>query len=366
MTCFKDDTTRELDSQYGDLDAQIKDRESILVAQLEDEIMEYTSDLQDTFWALADLDCIISFSRLAHDAAYVRPKIVPVDENCILIQNGRHPLQEMLLGKDFVPNDTAIDTESRVNVITGPNFSGKSCYARQVGVLVYLAHVGCFIPCDSARISIVREILVRFSVVETCAVPQSTFQIDLSQMGNILRLAGPGSLVLIDEFGKGTSPASGIALLASAIRFLAESQAKVICTTHFIETFSMGMLSDGQNGIRALQMAVKIPKRTSDVAVPLFKLDGGVASSSAGLVCARMAGLQQGIVDRASEIIELMREGKQILPLEEIFRSNLPFTESEFAILREFLAQDWEKASDQDIQRLLDSIYRMKNSEPRS
>ena len=346
--------------QYGDLDAQIKDKESLLVAELEDEIMTYTADLQQTFSALADLDCILSFANLAADSGFVRPQIVPADKNCIMIRNGRHPLQAMLLGKDFVPNDTVVNDENRVNIITGPNFSGKSCYARQVGVLVYMAHTGCFLPCDAAKISIVREILVRFSAVETCAVPQSTFQLDLSQMGSILRLAGPGSLVLIDEFGKGTSPASGIALLASAIQYLAESQAKVICTTHFVETFSMGMLVDGETGVKALQMAVKIPERSTDIAEPLFKLEHGVADSSAGLVCARMAGLRQGIVERAGEVIQACREGKPIAPLEEIFRANLPFSESELALLRQLVQKDWFQANDSEIQGLLDAIHRLR------
>ena len=105
--------------QYGDLDAQIKDKESLIVAQLEDEIMTYTVDLQQTFSALADLDCILSFARLAADSGYVRPQIVPSEENCILIRNGRHPLQEMLLGKDFssvalyIHMDTLVSTPYR-------------------------------------------------------------------------------------------------------------------------------------------------------------------------------------------------------------------------------------------------------------
>ena len=357
ITCFKDNTARSLDMEYGDLDALIKDKESLIVAQLEDEILRYTNDMQQTFSALADLDCILSFARLAADSGYVRPNIVPSEENCLYIKKGRHPLQEMLLGKEFVPNDTVIDNENRVNIVTGPNFSGKSCYARQVGVLVYMAHTGCFLPCDAARISVVHEILVRFSAVETCAVPQSTFQVDLSQMGSILRLAGPGSLVLIDEFGKGTSPASGIALLASAIRSLMQSQAKVVCTTHFTETFSMKMLQDGENGLKALQMAVQIPERTSELAIPLFKLENGVADSSAGLVCARMAGLRQGIVDRASEVIQLIRDGKQIYPMEEIFRANSPFTSAQLDLLRHLVQRDWHQATDAQIQAFLDQIH---------
>ena len=125
------------------------------------------------------------------------------EEGVIDIENGRHPLQELIVHDDFIPNDTDMDNDNRVLVVTGPNFSGKSCYARQVGVLVYLAHVGSFLPCDSARISVMDQILVIFGDIETCSVPQSTFQRDLTQMAGILRKSSPNTLVLIDEFGKG-------------------------------------------------------------------------------------------------------------------------------------------------------------------
>lgn len=362
LTYFKNDAARDLDDAYGDVDSLIKDKEALLIAELEDDIVTYDLHLRDTFNAVADLDCILSLACVAGERGYVRPLVVPVEENCIFIQNGRHPLQEHLLGKDFVPNDTLIDSENRVNLISGPNFSGKSCYARQVGVLVYMAHLGSYLPCDAAEISAVREILVRFSAAETCAVPQSTFQLDLSQMGNILRLAGPGSLVLIDEFGKGTSPASGIALLAAAIRSLLQSKAKVVCTTHFVEVFSMDMLRDGESGLKALQMSVKIPKKSTDLAIPLFKLDEGVADSSAGLACAKMAGLKQGIIDRAGELIKATKDGEEIRPLEEILRNDLPFSELEIDVLRRLVDNDWSEATDLVIENFLEGIRQLRKT----
>lgn len=168
----------------------------MIVAELEDDILDRENELRRSFNTLADLDCILAFAHCAEDLKYVRPEIVPAEENCIQIRNGRNPLQEMITETGFIPNNTSADELNRVNVITGPNFSGKSCYARQVGVLVYLAHIGCFIPCDEARISVTDAILARFSSVETCSVPQSSFQLDLTQMGSILRRATPHSLVV--------------------------------------------------------------------------------------------------------------------------------------------------------------------------
>ncbi len=200
---FKSDEMNQLDEEIGDLDAFIKDTESLLVNDLEEEILECESELRTTFSMLADLDCIISLADCAIDLNFVRPDLSPAEVGIISIENGRHPLQELIVKDEFIPNDTSMDNSNRVIIVTGPNFSGKSCYARQVGILVYLAHVGSFLPCDSAKISIVDQIIVNFGDVETCSVPQSTFQRDLTQMCGIMRKATPTSLILIDEFGKG-------------------------------------------------------------------------------------------------------------------------------------------------------------------
>lgn len=193
---------RQLDEEIGDLDAFIKDTEAMIVSELEEHILDCESELRNTFGALAELDCIISFATCAADLNFTRPELC-ANGNFIQIENGRHPLQELILDDEFIPNDIKTDDERRVNVVTGPNFSGKSCYIRQVGVLVYMAQIGSFLPCDRAKLSIVNQILARISSAETCAVPQSTFQIDLTEMAAILRKSNPASLILIDEFGKG-------------------------------------------------------------------------------------------------------------------------------------------------------------------
>jgi DNA mismatch repair protein MSH5 len=200
---FKNSDMNQLDEEIGDLDAFIKDTEALIVSDLEEDILECESELRSTFSALADLDCILSLAGCAADLNFVKPEILSDSSGVIDIENGRHPLQELIVNDEFIPNDTSMDETNRVLVVTGPNFSGKSCYARQVGVLVYLAHVGSYLPCDSARISIFDQILVNFGDVETCSVPQSTFQRDLTQIAGIFHRSTPNTLVLIDEFGKG-------------------------------------------------------------------------------------------------------------------------------------------------------------------
>jgi len=357
---FKSDEMNALDEEIGDLDAFIKDTEAMIVSDLEEEILECESELRSTFSALADLDCILSLAGVAADLNFVKPEIAPAEEGVIYIENGRHPLQELIVDNEFIPNDTVIDNNNRVMIVTGPNFSGKSCYARQVGVLVYLAHIGSYLPADSAKISVMDQIIVNFGDVETCSVPQSTFQRDLTQMAGIMRKATPNSLVLIDEFGKGTAPTSGIAVMTSAMQRLAQSKCKVVCTTHFLEMFSLGLLKDGKDGIKAVQMSIHVPESDEDDAVPLFKLEDGVASSSAGLVCARMAGLNKKVVDRAASIITALKEGKQVRPLPESVNANSPFQPNVRSAIRLFLAVDsWQDATDEDIDLLQELVGRM-------
>jgi len=229
-----------------------------------------------------------------------------------------------------------------------------------------MAHIGCYLPCDRARISITDQIMARICSVETCAVPQSSFQLDLTQMAAILRQSTPKTLVLIDEFGKGTAPVSGIAVLTAALKKLSTIGCKVICTTHFMEIFSLGLLVDGHDGVKVLQMAVHIPESASeeeeeeeddDDAVPLFKLDEGVAKSSAGLVCAKLAGVHSDVVSRAREILGALKEGNSVKPIPAKENSNSAFQPSSKTALRHFLGVDsWTVASDEEVKRLQEKI----------
>lgn len=353
---FKNIDVRSLDENIGDLDSYIKDTESLILAELEEEILDFEKEIRETISAIADLDCILAFASCAADLGYVRPEVVARDANCIEIVKGRHPLQEILMENNFRPNSTSIVHANRVNVITGPNFSGKSCYARQVGLLVFMAHIGCFIPCEQATISITDQIIARFSNGETCAVPQSSFQLALTQMGQSLRLGTSHSLVIIDEFGKGTCPSSGIALLTAALKILARNNCKVICTTHFLEVFSMNLLQDGENGMKAMQMVVQISGSSADEMEPLFMLEDGVASSSAGLACARKAGVKEAVLERANELVQALKGRRKVQPLVEILRKSLDLSQESKDFLDAFVSKGWIDATDSEVDLFLSTI----------
>lgn len=355
---FKTPEMRELDEDVGDLYGLIRDTESMIVADLEEAILTCESELRESFKAISELDCILAFASCAFDGDFNRPRMVEASANCIHIKGGRHPLQEIITARTFVPNDVRIDQKDRINVITGPNFSGKSCYLRQVGVLVYMAHIGSFIPCQQAEISIVDQICAHISTVETCTVPQSSFQLDLTAVASIFLRCTSRSLVLLDEFGKGTSPASGLSILGAAIKKLATIGCKAVCTTHFLELFSMEVVRNNNSGITARQMALRIPQGSEDdSATPLFKIADGIASSSAGLICAKNAGIHTKIIDRAKEINHALRERRPIVPVQESLPQSFEPRLSEVHMLNKFLTVDeWAGASDDLVRDLLQKV----------
>lgn len=148
--------------------------------------------------------------------------------------------------------------------------------------------------------------------------------------------------------------------MTSALQKLAQSKCKIVCTTHFLEMFSLSLLRSGQEGIKAVQMSIHVPESNEDDAIPLFKLEDGVASSSAGLICARMAGLNKQVVDRASEIVLALKGRKHIRPLPESMNANSPFQPNVKSAIRLFLAVDsWATATDDDLDLLQDLVCRM-------
>ncbi|RWW38534.1 hypothetical protein BHE74_00056228 [Ensete ventricosum] len=209
--------TKELDNLLGDIYHKILDMERAIIRDLITRVLNFVPQLIKAVNFAAELDCILSLALIAHQNNYVRP--ILTGDTFLDIKNGRHALQEMTVDT-FVPNDTKILNDGRINIITGPNYSGKSIYVKQVALVVYLSHIGSFIPADSATIGITDRIFCAMGNKPTIT-EQSTFMIDLHQVGMMLRQATSHSLCLIDEFGKGTLTEDGIGLLGGAINHFA-------------------------------------------------------------------------------------------------------------------------------------------------
>ncbi|KAK0598245.1 hypothetical protein LWI29_032898 [Acer saccharum] len=249
---------------------------------------------------------------LAHQNNYVRP-ILTV-ETFLDIQNGRHVLQEMTVDT-FIPNDTKIHNNGQINIITGPNYSGKSIYIKQVALIVFLSHIGSFVPADAATVGLTDRIFCAMGS-KLMTAQQSTFMIDLHQVGMMLRQATSRSLCLLDEFGKGTLTEDGIGLLGGTINhFVAcDDPPKVLVCTHLTELLDESCLPKSEK-VRFYTMSVLRPENNStdtEDLVFLYRLVPGHALLSYGLHCAMLAGVPEEVIKRAAYVLDAVQNSKHV------------------------------------------------------
>lgn len=198
--------------------------------------------VQETATAVAQIDVLCSFATAAVNNNYTKPEIAI--DGIIDIKNGRHPVVE-LMQKDevFVPNDTYLDlTSNRMAVITGPNMSGKSTYMRQVALITLMAQIGCFVPADYAKISVVDQIFTRIGASDDLTAGQSTFMVEMSEVADIVKHATKNSLVILDEVGRGTSTFDGISIARAVSEYISTNRSmgcKTLFATHYHELISL-------------------------------------------------------------------------------------------------------------------------------
>lgn len=273
----------------------------------------YIGALQTASSAIACLDVLAAFAKVASDNSYVRPVVNSGD--VIDIRGGRHPAVEKLLGAGmFVSNDTYMDmTERSMLIITGPNMSGKSTYMRQTAVIVLMAQIGCFVPADSAVIGTVDRIFTRIGASDNLSYGQSTFYIEMSELAGILRNATERSLIILDEIGRGTSTFDGLSIAWATAEYLAEPghRVRTMFATHYHE---LTELAAGHEGIHNLSVAAA--EDGNDV-VFLHNIIEGPASKSYGIHVTRIAGIPETIRSAARkklrelESVELMASPRE-------------------------------------------------------
>ena len=258
--------------------------------------------------ALAELDVFTALAEVALLRRYVRPA---VDEGpAIEIDAGRHPVVELALHDEpFVPNDTRLVPEAAVQLITGPNMSGKSTYLRQTALITLMAQVGSFVPADSARIGVVDRIFTRLGASDEIHRGQSTFMVEMVETANILNHASSRSLLVLDEIGRGTSTYDGLAIAWAVVEYIHNHpglRAKTLFATHYHELTD---LAERLPYVVNYNVAVDDSGGGEDV-VFLRRIIPGKADRSYGVHVARMAGLPSAVVNRAAEILEdLERSG---------------------------------------------------------
>lgn len=267
-------------------------REKELYESLLDQLNQVLSELQTTSQALAQLDVLHNFAERAAALNLTCPTLHHGDG--IQIIGGRHPVVESVISEPFVPNDLDLNSKRSLLMITGPNMGGKSTYMRQIALITLLAHTGCFVPAESASISVVDRIFTRMGSSDDLAGGRSTFMVEMTETANILNNASQNSLVLMDEVGRGTSTFDGLSLAWAAVDYLAkELKCYVLFATHY---FELTTLADQLENAANVHLTAT---EYEDDIVFLHKVHEGPASQSYGLQVAQLAGVPREVIGHA-------------------------------------------------------------------
>jgi len=275
-----------------------------LFLRVREEVLGHLPAILQTASALAQLDVLGAFAETARLFNYCRPQIAA--EGALNIRDGRHPVLEQSLSEErFVPNDTRLNSETQIALITGPNMAGKSTYIRQVALLALLAHTGSFIPAAEARIDLLDRIFTRIGASDDLARGQSTFMVEMCETANILNNASPNSLIILDEIGRGTSTFDGLSLAWSILEHLHNQVgAKTLFATHYHE---LTELAGRLPRLRNFNVAVR---EWHEQIVFLRKIVEGGTDKSYGIQVARLAGVPREVLERAKEILRNLEESE--------------------------------------------------------
>ena len=287
---------KEMEAKILGADERARNLEYQLFLKLRDETVGEIASLQRTASAIAVLDTICGLAETARLFRYCRPRLD--DTLRLSIRDGRHPvLDQTLVEEKFVPNDTSLDRETRLAIITGPNMAGKSTYIRQVALIVLMAQIGSWVPA-AADIGMVDRIFTRVGANDDLARGQSTFMVEMNETANIVNNATERSLVILDEIGRGTSTFDGLSIAWSVAEFLHDKiKARTLFATHYHE---LTKLAQDRKGICNLNVAVR---EWNEQIIFLRKIVPGGADKSYGIQVARLAGLPKEILDRAKDIL---------------------------------------------------------------
>jgi len=379
---YKCPLATRLDAEIGDVAVAARELELELLLGVVERLRRFEPKICRVAQVLADVDVLAALAVAASQLNWRCPKLSASKPGLLRIVRGRHPLIEGALTTHhgFIPNDTYLgvpyhdhhggagrsvdgfvsddgdprdrggsgDSRARgaqkkqrsgerpefrgdpherfqgdilksVQVVTGGNLAGKSVYLKQVGLIVFLAQIGSFVPAEEAEIGLCDFLFSRIQSLESAAIRCSSFGIDLTQVSLAFRHATEASLVLLDEFGKGTHASDGVALLGASVEHLCRRRPgpKAIITTHFTEIFRFGLVSQEEPALQLSHIRVLAPETEDAEVAYLYQLVPGVADRSFGLECARRAGLNAETLARAAEILRSLERGEEVAPPKE-------------------------------------------------
>ena len=284
--------------------------ETRLFNELVISLTDYIAAIQLNSNLIAQLDCLLSFTRVSAENKYVRPEIN--DSDVIDIRQGRHPVieKQLPIGETYVANDVYLDGKTQqIIIVTGPNMSGKSALLRQTALITLMAQIGCFVPVESAKIGVVDKIFTRVGASDNISQGESTFMVEMNEAASILNNLSDRSLVLFDELGRGTSTYDGISIAWAIVEYIhehASCKAKTLFATHYHE------LNEMENSFTRIKNYNVSVKEVDKKIIFLRKLVRGGSEHSFGIHVAKMAGMPQSIVKRAEKIlVQLEADNRQ-------------------------------------------------------
>ena len=296
----------ELESRIANAAERVLALELELFEKLRQAVLAQAEAIAETAAALAELDVGAGLAELAAAERYTRPRIE--DGTAFAVEGGRHPVVEQALrrqGEAFVANDCVLGDRGRLWLLTGPNMAGKSTFLRQNALIVVMAQMGGFVPAAEARIGVVDRLFSRVGAADDLARGRSTFMVEMVETATILHQAGPRSLVVLDEIGRGTATYDGMSLAWAIVEHLHEvNRCRGLFATHYHELTALAARLD------ALACHTMRVKEWQNEVVFLHEVAAGTADRSYGVHVARLAGLPEAVLTRAEEVLKRLEEGE--------------------------------------------------------
>lgn len=265
------------------------------IQELIDDVRCEISTLFRISEGIAMLDMLAAFAQLVTTQDYVRPELT----DTLAIKAGRHPIREKIHHSKFVPNDAYATQQSRFQIITGCNMSGKSTYIRSLALMTVMAQIGSFVPAQYSSFPVVNQLFARVSADDHFETNVSTFSAEMREMAFILRNVERRSMVIIDELGRGTSTVDGLAIAIAIAEALVDSHALVWFVTHFHD---LARIMSQRNGVVNLHLAVELSAPTSKMAMLYRVADGYVKDKHYGLALAKLLPFPPRMLEVAEDV----------------------------------------------------------------
>ena len=286
---------------------KINELEYKIFGEIRDFILDNTKKLQYLSKLISIIDSLNSLSKLAIENNYTKPIIT--NDNIIKIKEGRHPvIEKNLKENEFIANDTDIgENDNLIQIITGPNMAGKSTYMRQMAIIIILAHMGSFVPCQSASISVCDKVFTRIGASDNISKGESTFMLEMNEVSNILKNSTENSFIILDEVGRGTSSDDGLSIAMSLVDYLSKKKrAKTVFATHFHE---LTILENKLDNV--VNLKIDILEENNNL-VFLRKISKGKTDRSYGIEVAKLSGLPDELIENAKIFMDKLDEDDRV------------------------------------------------------